>query len=115
MCINVSTKTQSKRLFEDGYKRCVVFKKTTISRVNCEKRTRFCRQKLHWTVDNHLPSIFFSYETKNELGHKNKIYVWRKSDERLRSECLGVRIYRETQCRASVMFRGCISYYGVGT
>ena len=49
------------------------------------------------------------------IRHNNKIYVWRKSDERLRPECLGVRSDRETQCRASVMFYGCISYYGVGT
>ena len=43
-----------------------------------------------------LPS--FSDETKIELGHNNKIYVWRKSDERLRPECLCVRSDRETQC-----------------
>ena len=81
---SVSTRTVSRRLFEDGYRRCVVSKKTTISRVNREKRTRFCRQKLHWTVDNHWSSIIFSDETKIEHGHNNKIYVWRKSDERLR-------------------------------
>ena len=79
---SVSTRTVSRRLFEDGYRRCVVSKKTTISRVNREKRTRFCRQKLHWTVDNQCSSIIFSDKTKIEFD----IYVWR----RLRSECLGV-------------------------
>lgn len=49
------------------------------------------------------------------LGNNNKIYVWRKADERLRPECLGVRGDRETTCRASVMFWGCITFYGVGT
>ena len=83
--------------------------------MNREKRTRFCRQKLHWTVDNHWSSIILSDETEIEFGHNNKIYVWRKSDERLRSECLGVRSDIETQCRASVMFWGYISYYRVGT
>ena len=112
---SVSTRTVSRRLFEDGYRRCVVSKKTTISPVNREKRTRFCRQKLHWTVDNHWSSIIFSDKTKIELGHNNKIYVWRKSDERLRPECSCVRSDREMQCQASVMFWGCISYYGIGT
>ena len=58
--------------------------------MNREKRTRFCRQKVHWTVDYYWSSIIFSDETKIELGHNNKIYAWRKSDERLHPECLGV-------------------------
>ena len=43
--------------------------------------TRFCRQKLHWTVDNYFSYIIFSDKTKIELGYRNNIYVWRKSDE----------------------------------
>ena len=49
------------------------------------------------------------------LGKNNKIYVWRKSTERLRPECVGVRGDLEANCRASMMFWGCITYYGVGT
>lgn len=101
------------RLNQGGYKRCVI-SKTTISQISRERRNRFCRQKLYWTVANHLSSIIFSDETKIMFGNNNKIYDWRKADERLRPECLGVRSDRETTCRASVMFWGCITFYGVG-
>ena len=32
--------------------------------------------ELHCTVDNHWSSIIFSDETKIELGHNDKIYVY---------------------------------------
>lgn len=79
------------------------------------KKKSFFIQKLQWTVANHWFSIIFSDETKIMLGNNNKIYVWRKADEKLRPECLGVRGDRETTCRASVMFWGCITFDGVGT
>jgi hypothetical protein len=41
------------RLNFEGYKKHPVCKKTTISPVNREKRKRFCRSKLMWTVRNH--------------------------------------------------------------
>lgn len=65
------------RLNQGGYKRCVI-SKTTISQISRERRNRFCRQKLYWTVANHLSSIIFSDETKIMLGNNNKIYDWRK-------------------------------------
>jgi hypothetical protein len=108
---NVSSRTVCRRLFQEGYKCRVVSKKITISQVN---RFGFCRRKLHWTVDQ-WSHIIFSDETKIILGQNRKIYVWRKADERLCPECVGRRDDWETTCRASVMFRGCISYYGVGT
>ena len=49
------------------------------------------------------------------LGRNGKVYVWRKSDERFRPDCLGQLDDFETTCRASVMFWGCITYHGVGT
>ena len=111
----VSCRTIKRRLSENGYKRCVVSKKTTVSQINREKRSRFCRQRIHWTVDNQWSSIIFSDETKIVLGNNNKVYVWRTTDERLRPECLGLRGDRETTCKASIMFWGCVSSYGVGT
>jgi hypothetical protein len=73
----------------------------------------FCRQKLHWNVQNNWSSIIFSDETKIMLGRNGKVYVWRKPDERFRPDCLGQLDDFETTCR--VMFWGCITYYGVGT
>ena len=88
-------------------------KKITISRVNRDHRMGFCRQKLHWNVQNNWSSILFSDETKIMLGRNGKVYVLRKPDERFRPDCLGQLDDFETTCH--VMFWGCITYYGVGT
>ena len=112
---NVSERTVRRRLCFDGYKRRMICKKITISRVNRDRRMGFCRQKLHWNVQNNWSSIIFSDETKIMLGRNGKVYVWRKPDERVRPDCLGQLDDFETTCRASVMFWGCITYYGVGT
>ena len=66
---------------------------------------------LHWTLDNHWKSVIFSDETQVKLNSKNRISVWRRSDEVWRPECLG---QRGGSC-VSVMFWGCLSYNGVGT
>jgi hypothetical protein len=59
--------------------------------------------------------VIFSDETKIEIGNNRKVYVWRKVDERLRPECNGLYQGRNYKTKFSVMFWGCISYYGVGT
>jgi transposase len=61
---NVSERTVRRRLCFDGYKRRMICKKITISRVNRDRRMGFCRQKLHWNVQNNWSSIIFSDETK---------------------------------------------------
>jgi hypothetical protein len=50
-----------------------------------------------------------------EIGNNRKVYAWRKVDERLRPECNGLYHGRNYKTKLSVMFWGCISYYGVGT
>jgi transposase len=111
----ISSRTVRRRLNFEGYKKHPVCKKTTISPVNREKRKRFCRSKLMWTVRNHWKKVIFSDETKIEIGNNRKVYVWRKVDDRLRPECNGLYQGRNYKTKFSVMFWGCISYYGVGT
>jgi hypothetical protein len=48
----ISSRTVRRRLNFEGYKKHPVCKKTTISPVNVDKRKRFCRSKLMWTVRN---------------------------------------------------------------
>jgi hypothetical protein len=86
----------------------------SISRVNRDLRMGFCRQKLHWNVQNNWSSIIFSDETKIMLGRNGKVYDCRKPDERFRPDCLGQLDDFETTCRASAMLWGCTTYYGVG-
>jgi tRNA G10 N-methylase Trm11 len=68
---NVSERTVRRRLCFGGYKRCMICKKITISRVNRDHRMGFCRQKLHWNVQNNWSSIIFSDETKIMLGRND--------------------------------------------
>ena len=105
----ISSRTFRRRLNFEGYKKHPVCKKTMISPVNGEKRKRFCRSTLMWT------KVIFSDETKIEIGNNRKVYVWRKVDERLRPECIGLYQGRNYKTKFSVMFWGCISYYGLGT
>jgi hypothetical protein len=59
-----------------------------------------------WTVRNHWKKVIFSDETKIEIGNNRKVYVWRKVDERLRSECNGLYQGRNYKTKFSVMFWG---------
>jgi hypothetical protein len=68
-----------------------------------------------WTVRNHWKNVMFSDETKIEIGNNRKDYAWRKVDERLRPECNGLYQGQNYKTKFSVMFWGCISYYGAGT
>jgi hypothetical protein len=68
-------RTVCRRMCFGGYKRCMICKKITISRVNRDRRMGFCRQKLHWNVQNNRSSIIFSDETKIMLDRNGKVYV----------------------------------------
>ena len=52
----VSCRTIKRRLSENGYKRCVVSKKTTVSQINHEKRSRFADKEFigQWIISGHL-------------------------------------------------------------
>ena len=112
---NLSSRTVRRRLFEFGYKRRVISKVITIGPVNRQRRLTYSRLKLHWTVPNQWSKVIFSDETKVEIGVDRKIYVWRTKDERLHPDCVGVVANPARNVRVSVMFWGCISYFGVGT
>lgn len=44
-----------------------------------------------------------------------KMYVWRKKDERLHTDCVGVVPNKDRNVKFAAMFWGCITYFGVGT
>lgn len=113
--LTLSSRTVRRRLFESGFKRRPVTKKITIGPRNREKRLRYCRTKLHWNVQENWSRIIFSDETKIEIGNDSKVYVWRRSDERFHSDCVGVVPNADLTVKCSAMFWGCISYFGVGT
>lgn len=112
---SVSKRTIRRRLIEGGYKRCVVAKRMTISRVNREARVKWCRERKKWSVLNNWSQVIFSDETKVVLGKDRKVYVWRKPEERYNPECVGMFPDRSPRSGLSAMFWGCITFDGVGT
>ena len=111
----LSTRTVRRRLYDLGYKRCVVTKKITIGEKNRKARVDWCRGKRRWTVETDWCKIIFSDEMKVVLGTDRKIYVWRKADEKFNRDCLGVEDARSPRAGISAMFWGCLSIDGVGT
>ena len=48
---DLSTRTVRRRLFEEGYKRRRVSKATTVSKINRDKRMKFCWEKKAWSIN----------------------------------------------------------------
>ena len=111
----LSKRSVQRRLHFLNYSRRKVAKTLTISKVNRKRRIEWCRLHKNWTVDNNWKSVIFSDETQVVLGTDNRVYVWRKPEEKWRPECLGLRSVRNGGVRISVSFWGCICYSGVGT
>ena len=87
----IVSETTVKREFRRlEYEIHTIRKTTTISEKNRTARVVWCRERKNWTVDEKWKCIIFSDETKVVLDKDRKIYVWRKSDEAWRPECLGL-------------------------
>ena len=110
----VSKRTLKRRIHDLGYKRCAVGKRTTISCVNRARRIQWCRNHTRWGVESDWKKIIFTDETKIVLGKDRKVYVWRKSDEKWKPECLGVYGAHSPQSNIATMFWGCITHKGTG-
>ena len=111
----LSKRSVQRRLHFLQYSRRKVAKTLTISKTNRKRRLEWCRLYKNWTVNQNWKSVIFSDETQVVLGTDDRVYVWRKTDEKWRPECLGMRSVRNGGSRISVSFWGCICYSGVGT
>ena len=111
----ISQETVKRRLKFHGYKRRIVKKKIVISRKNRRTRRAWCRSKLHLMVNNYWRKIIFSDETQVVFGKDRKMYIWRRQEEKWAPRCLGMHADPDPILKTSVMFRGCITYSGVGT
>jgi hypothetical protein len=76
-----------------------------------KKRLSWCLERRRWTVNLHWNQVIFSYESQIVIGQHNRVYVWRFSNEVYRPECMCPPYQR----KVSVMIRGYITWYGVGT
>jgi hypothetical protein len=48
----------------------------TISLKNRKNRVRWCRNRLHWTIQEQWNKIIFSGERQVVLGENSRVYVW---------------------------------------
>jgi hypothetical protein len=58
-----------------------------------EKRLRFCRSKVNWSLENDWDKIIISDQAKEEIGADKKMYVWKKG--RLKPESKGRLIIKK--------------------
>ena len=106
-----SQKTVQRELHSEGYKRRLAKKKMVVREVNWKKRVKWCKVRRSRTVDKYWKKVIFSYECQIVLGTNNRVYIWRKDDEKYNPHLVCSRSER----KISLMIWGCICYDGVGS
>ena len=106
-----SQKTVQRVLHSEGYKRGLAKKKMVVREANQKKRVKWCQERRGRTLDNHWKKVIFSNESQIVLGTNNRVYIWRKEDEKYNPHLICSRSER----KISLMIWGCICYDGVGT
>ena len=106
-----SQKTVQRVLHSEGYKRRLAKKKMVIQEANRKKRVKWCQERRARTVGNYWKKVIFSDESQIVLGTNNRVYIWRKENEKYYPHLICSRSER----KISLMIWGCICYDGVGT
>ena len=107
--LKYSQTTIRRHLRQLGFKRRVLKKNKLIRTVNRQKRMKFCKEKINWSIEQ-WKNVIFSDETMVVVGNDQKLYVWQKSDEKYAPHL----ICHESKKRIAVMFWGCVTSKGVG-
>ena len=82
-----------------------------VREANQKKRVKWCKQRRSRTVDNYWKKVIFSDESQIVLGTNNRVYIWRKDDEKYNPHLSCFRSERKIR----LMIWECICYDGVGT
>ena len=106
-----SQKTVQRVLHSEGYKRRLAKKKMVVQEANRKKRVKWCQEQRGRTVGNYWKKVIFSDESQIVLGTNNRVYVWRKNDEKYNLH----RICSRSERKISLMIWRCICCDGVGT
>ena len=77
-----SQKTVQRVLHSEGYKRRLAKKKIVVREANRKKRGNWCKDRRGRTVDNYWKKVIFSDESQIVLATNNRVYIWRKDDEK---------------------------------
>ena len=75
--VPICKRSIQRRLSKIGFDRRIVAKTLTISLINKKKnRVRWCRNSLHWTIQEQWNKIIFSDEIQVMHGKNSRVYVW---------------------------------------
>ena len=102
-----SQKTVQRVLHSEGYKRRLARKKMVVQEENRKKRVKWCKERRGRTVDYYWKKVIFSDESQIVLSTNNRVYIWRKDDEKYNPHLICSRSERKIW--------GCVCYDGVGT
>jgi transposase len=105
----ISSITMRRTLKSLGMFKKVAAHKLLISAKNRLFRTRWCREHLHWTVED-WRKIVFTDEVRVSLRNDGRIRMWRRRGERYAAACTT----QKSTNRASKMFWGFITADGQG-
>ena len=106
-----SQKTLQRVLHSEGHKRRLAKKKMVVREANRKKRVKWCKEQRDRTVDNYWKKVIFSDKSQIVLSTNNRVYIWRKDDEKYNPHLICFRSER----KVSLMIWGCICYDGVRT
>ena len=107
----VSKKAVKRRLASNGLNGRVAVSKPLLQSQNKRKRLLWAGTCKHYTVDD-WKKVLFSDESKVQLyGNSRRLYVRRKSNERMLNECVKST---EKHGGGSIQVWECFSYNGVG-
>ena len=79
----LSKRSVQRRLDFLNYSRRKVAKTLTISKVNRERRIKWCGVSKNWTVEKNSKSVVFSDKTQVVLGTDNRVYVQQKTQRKV--------------------------------
>ena len=82
-----------------------------VRKANRKNRVKWCKERIGRTVDNYWKKVIFSDKSQIVLGTNNRVYIWRKDDEKYNPHLICSRSER----KISLMIWGCFCYDGVGT
>ena len=77
-----SKKTVQRVLHSEGYKRRLAKKKMVVREANRKKGVLWCKERRSRTVDDYWKKVVFSDESQVVIGANNRIYIWRKDDQK---------------------------------
>lgn len=109
LTISVSTSTVRNYLHQEGYFGRVAKKKPYVSENNRKKRLGWCRMRKDWKEE--WDKVIFSDESRFELfNNDSHNWVWRKTDEKYKKECLKPTVKKSI----GIMVWGCFHKNSIG-